>query len=207
LTRLLVVSIAAVALLAGTVFVASAQTPKSESWGCPGWASGTDGGYSYSASPMYGILADTLGLTAEGLAAELQAGKSVADVAAEKGVSLDELVEALEAPMDEMMQAMTGYGHMSQEQIDSMKEWRASMHRQALEVKGGWTGMMDGGMMGTLGGMMGTFGGMMGGFGSMMGGIGGMMGGQGASGGMMGGQGASGGMMGGQGGMMGGFGR
>jgi hypothetical protein len=183
LKRLLVVSIVAVALLAGTVFVASAQTPRSDSWGCPGWGSSTDGGYSYSASPMYGVLADTLGVTAEDLAAELEAGKSVADVAAEKGVSLDELVEAIEAPMDEMMQAMAGNGHMSQEQIDSMKEWRTSMHRQALEVKGGWTGMMDGGMMGGFGGMMGGFGGM------------------------MGGQGAFGGMMSGQGGMMGGFGR
>jgi hypothetical protein len=172
LKRLLVVSIAVLALLAGTVFVVSAQTPRGEGWSCTGWGSGTVGGYGYSASPMYGVLAETLGLTAEELVAELGADKSVADVAAARGVSLDELVEAMEVPMDEMMQAMAGYGHMSQGQVDSMKEWRTSMHRQALEVKGGLAGMMNPGMMGGFGGVMGGQGGMMGGFGSIMGGFG-----------------------------------
>jgi hypothetical protein len=159
--RLVVISAVVAALLVGTAVAVSAQTPRSGGWGCGGPA-GATGAYDYTANPTFKAVADKLGVSVEDLAKELQAGKSVADVAGDRNVSLDDLVAIVDAPRKEMMGIMAKYGYATQEQLDSMNETMAAWQKRSLEQKGSFRvmgpGMMGGGMMG--GGMMG--GGMMG---------------------------------------------
>lgn len=178
--RLVVISVAALALLIGTGLAASAQTPSNQGGGCGGTGVEVDGSYDYSATPVFGLVAQKLGLAPGDLAAELKAGKSVAGLAADRGVNLEDLVKVVEAPMDEMAQVMSKYGYMTQAQIDAMKERRGTVLRQALEQKGGFPGMMGGTGAGT-----GCSGGTVDGPAGMMGGPGGMMGGQRGFSGMM----------------------
>lgn len=67
-------------------------------------------------------LAKALGLTAEELAAELKDGKTIAEVAEAQEVELDEVVDALMAPMAEMLTQAVEAGKLSQEQADEKLE-------------------------------------------------------------------------------------
>ena len=65
------------------------------------------------------VAAEELGLTRAELAAELQAGKSIADVAAEKNVSVDTIVDAVLAPRTEQLNELVAAGQLTQEQVDN----------------------------------------------------------------------------------------
>lgn len=68
------------------------------------------------------IVAAALGMSVEELTAALREGKTVADLAAEKGVVLDTIVEALMAPRREALSQAVASGRLTQEQADRVLE-------------------------------------------------------------------------------------
>jgi hypothetical protein len=75
-------------------------------WGGPG------------TSPM-STVAEELGLTPAELVTELQAGKSVADVAAEKNVAVDTIVDAVLASRTARLNDLVAKGQLAQEEVDN----------------------------------------------------------------------------------------
>ncbi len=122
-----ITAIAGALVLAGTGFVAAqtATPPAPQApWG-PGWMMGGMmgwGGFHWAGpqNSLIAIAAETLGLTPQALIAELQAGKTIADVAEEHGVALESLVEAFLAPRAEALQAAVEAGRLTQEQADAL---------------------------------------------------------------------------------------
>ncbi len=155
-------------LVVATGAMVSAQTsptPAQPGWGC--WGGGAYGNYDSADNPTLRALADKLGMSTADLSKELQAGKSVADVAAAKGVKEQDLIDLLTAPQAEMLKIRVQYGYLTQEQADAMQKYMADRVKWQLEQKGFF------GNSGTAGrGMMGGFGMMGGGFGMMGGGFG-----------------------------------
>ncbi|GAB4439991.1 MAG: hypothetical protein Fur0044_36540 [Anaerolineae bacterium] len=124
------------------------------------------------------IAAEKLGLTTTELQAELQAGKTIADVAAEKKVEVSTIVDAVVADRTEQLNELVANGQATQEEADAMLAlMKANITRRINEAwsgRGFGPGMMDGGMGPGFGmGPGGGRGGMMGGRGGMMGGWGG----------------------------------
>lgn len=167
----IIIALAVVAVLAiGTAAVVSAQTPTPQGqpgWGCWGWGgAGTNGSYDPASNPTLKRLADKIGISAADLAQQLQAGKSVVDVANGK-VSEDDLVKVLLQPQIDALNLRVKYGYLTQEQADTMLKYATDRAKQLLERKGlsfgwGWGpgfghGMMGWGFGGP--GMMGGFGG------------------------------------------------
>jgi hypothetical protein len=119
-------------LLAGTGFVvaqtatppapqtATPQAPWGPGWmmdGMMGW-----GGFRWAGpqNSLIAVAAEALGLTPQELIAELQAGKTLADVAEEQGVALETIVDAFLAPREEALQAAVEAGRLTQEQADAL---------------------------------------------------------------------------------------
>lgn len=71
---------------------------------------------------LISVAAEQLGMTNQELLTALQSGKTVADVAAEKDVALETIVEAFIAPRVERLQALVDNGQLTQEQADSQIE-------------------------------------------------------------------------------------
>lgn len=151
--RLMVALAAATLLVVGTGAVVLAQTPTPWSqgqfgWGCPGWGGGAYGNYDPAQNPTLQLLAEKIGISAKDLAAELQAGKSVAEVAKARNVSEQTLVDALLAPRLEMLEIRVKYGYLTREQADAAKQAMAESVKWQLNQKGylggaGWgRGMM-----------------------------------------------------------------
>lgn len=117
------------------------------------------------------IAAEKLGLTTTELQAELQAGKTIADVAAEKNVAVSTIVDAVVADRTEQLNELVANGQATQEEADAMLAlMKANITRRINETwsgRGFGPGMMDGDMgpgfgMGPGGGrgrMMGGWGG------------------------------------------------
>jgi hypothetical protein len=134
-------------------------------------------------------VADLLGTTIADLRAQLEAGRTLAEIAAERGVSLDQLIETVMAPYNDHLDIMVKYGYLTQDEALTLRQQARERLQTAMTSQYGDQGdrweymeeMMDeyghGGMMDEYGhgGMMGGWGGMMGGSGGMMGGGGGMM--------------------------------
>ncbi|GIK42051.1 MAG: hypothetical protein BroJett011_58840 [Chloroflexota bacterium] len=121
---------------------------------------------------LIAVAAEKLGLTTQELLTELQAGKTIAEVAAEKNVAVDDIVEAVVASRTERLNQLVTDGQLTQEQADAMltlmkaniterinAEWPAGGFGRGMMGGDRWGGGMMGGMMG--GGRWG--GGMMGG--------------------------------------------
>lgn len=68
---------------------------------------------------LVAVAADELGLEWADLIAELQAGKSVADIAEEQGIELETIVEAFVAPRAENLEALVEAGTLTQDEADS----------------------------------------------------------------------------------------
>jgi hypothetical protein len=66
------------------------------------------------------IAAEQLGLEPADLLAELQAGKTIAELAEAQGVSLDSIVEAIVAAHSERLATAVENGRITQEQADAM---------------------------------------------------------------------------------------
>jgi lambda repressor-like predicted transcriptional regulator len=109
---------------------------------------------------LLSITAEKLGMTPDELMAELQAGKSIADVAKEKNVSIETIVEAVLTSRSDRMNQMVTSGQMTQEQADAMLAQMKTHLTEQINVQGLPQGR--GGFFGGPGGHEGM-GGMMGG--------------------------------------------
>ncbi|MCG2767042.1 MAG: hypothetical protein ABIK79_16615 [Chloroflexota bacterium] len=72
--------------------------------------------------PVHDTVSDLLGLTPEELHAEIQDGKSLAEIAAERGISAEELTDALLEAKAEMLREAVANEQITQEQADLMME-------------------------------------------------------------------------------------
>jgi hypothetical protein len=114
--------------------------------------------------PMWTAVAEALGLEADALATELQAGKTVAEIAEAQGVELDAVIEAVVAVHSETFADAVEAGELTQGQADAhvalLRENLAVRFTTTFEagVGRGDFGRGRGGMMGRggrgMGGMM-----------------------------------------------------
>jgi DNA-directed RNA polymerase specialized sigma subunit len=88
--------------------------------GAPADANGTveAHGHRGGRGPKLDAVAEAIGITAEELRTELEAGKSIADVAAAKGVSVDAVIDALVADMKAHLDEEVASGEHTQEEAD-----------------------------------------------------------------------------------------
>jgi polyhydroxyalkanoate synthesis regulator phasin len=86
----------------------------------PGGMMGRRGPWGGPENSLIVVAAKKLGLTTQELLTELQAGKTIADVAAEKNVAVDTIVEAVVAPRTERLNQLVTAGQLTQEQADAM---------------------------------------------------------------------------------------
>lgn len=74
----------------------------------------------YDSESMHNIIAESLGLTSAELRDARYAGKSIAELAEEKGVSIDELVAKLIDSRKAYMEQQVNEGLITKEQMDTM---------------------------------------------------------------------------------------
>ena len=122
-----------------------------------------------------GRLATALGLTPADLTSQLQSGKTLAAIAAQKNVSNSVLVDAITAPYAAQVALQVQYGYLTQAQaqtiLDAARQVAGNLLTQNLTTAGGigcWTGFCGNYLNGNAApvtgqGMMGS--GMMGGWG------------------------------------------
>ena len=84
------------------------------------------------------VVVKALGITAEELRTELQAGKSVADVAAAKNVSISTIVDAVVAEQTTALKQAVTDGKLTQEQADQRLAMLKANLLKILELKGGF---------------------------------------------------------------------
>ncbi len=95
---------------------------------------------------LFSIAAQQLGMDLSDLMAELQDGKSVADVAAEKGVDVQTIADAYLAQVADQLAQAVEDGRITQKQADSMAANMAETVTEQLEAACG--GCWAGGFMG-----------------------------------------------------------
>jgi uncharacterized protein (DUF433 family) len=120
-----------------------------------GMFGGKNFGLGFQRDSLLTSVATTLGMTEADLLKELQAGKSVADVAKEKGVALDKVVDAILAERAETLKQAVSSGYITQQQADSILANVKENLPQMLETKWGAGGMGFGGRHGLGRGMPG----------------------------------------------------
>ena len=130
-----------------------------------GMFGGKDGGLGFQRDSLLTSVATALGMTEADLLKELQAGKSVADLAQEKGVALDKVVDAILAERAETLKQAVSNGYITQQQADTILSDLKENLPQMLEAKWGAGGMGFGGPHGFRRGMRGGGRGMGFGFG------------------------------------------
>ena len=72
--------------------------------------------------PSFDTLSEILGLSADEITAQLKEGKTITEIAAEQGLSEEELQQALYAAMAEKLAQKVADGSITQEQADKMLE-------------------------------------------------------------------------------------
>lgn len=82
------------------------------------------------------VAASTLGLTEQELAAELRGGKSLAQVAEEQGVALEQLTSALRQAAEERLAQAVESGRLTQEEADGKKAQIAERIADAVQREG-----------------------------------------------------------------------
>ena len=112
--------------------------------GGPGWEMGPRGGTS-----IISVAAEKLGLTVDELVKAMGTGKSIADVAKEKGVGLTVIVEAVVAERTDQLKALIKDGRLTQEKADIMLANLKEQVQKQLESKvapgrGSYQGCMPG---------------------------------------------------------------
>lgn len=132
--------LATVAVLAAGVVGLSAvyaQGPNPARTPQPGCPVAAGGGLGLRMGARWGGMlqtwADALGLKVEELAAAVQSGKSVADLAKEKGLTIEALVDkAIEARKAAVQQAVEA-GRLTQEQADAMLQQMRERMTESLQ--------------------------------------------------------------------------
>ena len=139
--------------------------PQGPGWGlgggnCPCGVSPREAGrFGWRAYGQSEIVAEQLGMTVEDLTTALKDGKSVADLATEKGVALETIVEAIMAPRREALAQRVAAGELTQEQADQMLAQMQENITNRLQQPWQSGGMLGRGGMGMGGGRMGGGGG------------------------------------------------
>ncbi len=119
---------------------------------------------------VWKALAEKLGMTSDELTAQIKSGKTLAQIAQEKGVSTKDLAAVMETTMESALAQAVKDGKLTQAQADLMiqhmdgqYEWMVTNMSAGMLGTGSGSGTGPGGMMGTGSGsgMMGP-GGMMG---------------------------------------------
>lgn len=82
------------------------------------------------------VAANTLGLTEQELLAELREGRSLADVAEDKGVPIDQVKTDLQAAAEDRLAQAVEDGRITQEQADERKAGIAERIAEAVEREG-----------------------------------------------------------------------
>jgi hypothetical protein len=132
--KLLVVVIAcfaAVALFTG-VAVAATSVVGSERCCASGEGEGKHGPRG-NHEEMQGVIADTLGISSEELQSELEGGKTVAQLAEEKGVSFDDIVDAVTTKIYESIDQAVADGNLDAEKAEEIKAEAPDRVRERLE--------------------------------------------------------------------------
>jgi hypothetical protein len=137
---------AAVAILALAIAVpAAAQTVTTGK--APGWASGICQSVGTGAGGLcrgVGAAADKVGQVLGMKPADIQKqeaqGKSLADIAKEKGVSTDKVVETILAPRQQALQQAVKDGRITQAQADAMLQQMKARIQQGVTTPGGSLG-------------------------------------------------------------------
>lgn len=114
------------------------QTPQKgeDSYSCPmtgapmGNGARMDG---YFAGSMPKVIADALGMSVDELQAARSEGKSVADLAKEKGVKVDDLLDKMITSRKADLNQLVKDGKMTQEQLDAMLKNMKVMMKTAIE--------------------------------------------------------------------------
>ncbi len=99
---------------------------------------------------VWNALADTLGLTVDELDAEVNSGKTIAQIAEEKGISRADLVATLEAAHEDSLAQAVADGILTQDQTNSISNQMDGRYEWMLDNMDAGHGMMGGrgGMMG-----------------------------------------------------------
>ncbi len=152
-TAVLVAGLAAL-LVVGFAF-AQGPMPPVTPWGPggmmgPGWGGGMMGGMGWMHNQMWETVARALGLTQDQLWAEFRAGKTLTQIAQEKGVSRETLSQALLDAMRQNMDQAVEQGWMTRAQADAMLQ-----HMQQFGIEN-MLDHMGSGMMGGSGGCHGV---------------------------------------------------
>ncbi|MEJ2209138.1 MAG: hypothetical protein P8129_08900 [Anaerolineae bacterium] len=84
-------------------------------------------------SSMLAVAAEQLGMSQDDLVAALQDGSTIADLAAEQGVDLQDIVDAYVAQRSEDLTAAVEAGRITQEQADAMIEHMSEEMLECLE--------------------------------------------------------------------------
>jgi len=134
-------SMVAIALLVGLMLVASTASAQGPGNGpqSGGRGRGMRGGMGYSlggaADSLVAIAAKTLGMEQTALVTALNGGKTIADVAKDKGVALDKIVDAVVADRAERLKSAVAAGRMTQAQADAMLAQMKTNITAQLSVK------------------------------------------------------------------------
>jgi hypothetical protein len=106
--------------------------------------------------PQLELLAEALGMTVEELREAIADGQTIAELAEAQDVTLEDIVDALAAPMIERIQQAVEDGRLTQEQADAQIEQMQEHLLQMLESGSGFGREMErGGFRGRPGGMPG----------------------------------------------------
>jgi hypothetical protein len=99
---------------------------------------------------VWDALGEALGLTPEALQSELEAGQTLAEIAAAQGVKTADLAAAMAAAMQVGLEQAVVEGALTQAQADQMLAQMAGRYAWMVEHMAGGNlgGMMSGGMMG-----------------------------------------------------------
>ena len=86
--------------------------------------------------PALDAAAGVLGLSAEELRAELRGGRSLADVAAERGVDVDDVEQAIVDAAEQRLDEAVADGRLTQEQADERRARLPELAAEAVEREG-----------------------------------------------------------------------
>jgi polyhydroxyalkanoate synthesis regulator phasin len=113
---------------------------------------GPRGGMFGPGDSFISVAAEELGMTVQDLVAELQDGKTLANVADEKSVDPQVIVDAFVAQHTERLNEAVAEGRITQEQADSMTQQMTEEVQEHLSesfpFEGGGPGGCEGGMLG-----------------------------------------------------------
>ena len=141
--KVLLVTVACLAVLALMAGVAVAVTGNDAEVGAKAGQCGDDcadnTGHKGSGShrgEVKGEVAALLGLSPEDMEAELKSGKTLAELAEEKGVTTDQVLETITRKVGEALDAEVAAGNMTPEQAEERKSFAASRAADCIENGG-----------------------------------------------------------------------